>query len=43
MKVLFHKIKTYEGQTVEVLVEGSSKNDETKLTGRTRNGKTCKL
>ncbi|SDO90362.1 tRNA-i(6)A37 thiotransferase enzyme MiaB [Clostridium gasigenes] len=31
--------KTYEGQTVEVLVEGSSKNDLTMLTGRTRNGK----
>ena len=24
---------------VEVLVEGTSKNDETKFTGRTRNGK----
>lgn len=31
--------KVYEGKTVEVLVEGPSKNDETKLTGRTRNGK----
>lgn len=31
--------KVYEGRTVEVLVEGPSKNDETKLTGRTRNGK----
>ena len=31
--------KSYEGKTVEVLVEGLSKNDETKLTGRTRNGK----
>ncbi|NKF05425.1 tRNA (N6-isopentenyl adenosine(37)-C2)-methylthiotransferase MiaB [Clostridium gasigenes] len=31
--------KTYEGQTVEVLIEGSSKNDLTMLTGRTRNGK----
>lgn len=27
------------GKTVEVLVEGPSKNDELKLTGRTRNGK----
>lgn len=31
--------KIYEGQTVEVLVEGNSKNDLTMLTGRTRNGK----
>ncbi|WP_185966728.1 tRNA (N6-isopentenyl adenosine(37)-C2)-methylthiotransferase MiaB [Clostridium sp. HBUAS56017] len=31
--------KVYEGKTVEVLVEGPSKNDETKLMGRTRNGK----
>ncbi|MGG7177655.1 tRNA (N6-isopentenyl adenosine(37)-C2)-methylthiotransferase MiaB [Clostridium paraputrificum] len=31
--------KLYEGQIVEVLVEGPSKNDETKLKGRTRNGK----
>ena len=31
--------KVYEGKTVEVLVEGPSKNDATKLTGRTRNGK----
>ncbi|AYE32967.1 tRNA (N6-isopentenyl adenosine(37)-C2)-methylthiotransferase MiaB [Clostridium septicum] len=31
--------KEYEGKVVEVLVEGPSKNDETKLTGRTRNGR----
>lgn len=31
--------KEYEGKTVEILVEGPSKNDETKLMGRTRNGK----
>lgn len=31
--------KVYEGRTVEVLVEGPSKNDESKFTGRTRNGK----
>lgn len=31
--------KFYEGKTVEVLVEGTSKNDETKLMGRTRNGR----
>lgn len=31
--------KGYEGKIVEVLVEGPSKNDETKLMGRTRNGK----
>lgn len=30
--------KEFEGKTVEVLVEGQSKNDETKYTGRTRNG-----
>lgn len=30
--------KEFEGKTVEVLVEGQSKNDETKFTGRTRNG-----
>lgn len=29
----------YENKVVEVLVEGSSKNDDTKLTGRTNNGK----
>lgn len=29
----------YRGKIVEVLVEGYSKNDETKLTGRTRTGK----
>lgn len=33
------KNKEYEGKVVEVFVEGPSKNDETKLTGRTRNGK----
>ncbi|MGL4850465.1 MAG: tRNA (N6-isopentenyl adenosine(37)-C2)-methylthiotransferase MiaB [Clostridium sp.] len=31
--------KPYEGTVQEVLVEGISKNDETKLMGRTRNGK----
>jgi len=31
--------KAMEGKIVEILVEGHSKNDETKLTGRTRNGK----
>lgn len=31
--------KIYENMVVEVLVEGPSKNDETKLMGRTRNGK----
>jgi tRNA-2-methylthio-N6-dimethylallyladenosine synthase len=30
--------KEFEGKTVEVLVEGQSKNDKTKFTGRTRNG-----
>ncbi|MGL4569591.1 MAG: tRNA (N6-isopentenyl adenosine(37)-C2)-methylthiotransferase MiaB [Clostridium sp.] len=31
--------KKYEGENVEVLAEGTSKNDDTKLSGRTRNGK----
>lgn len=31
--------KDYENKIVEVLVEGSSKNDQNKLTGRTNNGK----
>ena len=31
--------KFYEGKTVEVLVEGPSKHDISKLTGRTRNGR----
>lgn len=31
--------KRYEGRVVEVLVEGTSKNDETLLTGRTREGR----
>ena len=31
--------KEYENQTIEVLVEGISKNDESKFSGRTRNGK----
>ncbi|MDT8716389.1 tRNA (N6-isopentenyl adenosine(37)-C2)-methylthiotransferase MiaB [Clostridium sp. 19966] len=33
------KNKSYQDKTVEVLVEGPSKNDETKLMGRTRTGK----
>ncbi|WP_297634584.1 tRNA (N6-isopentenyl adenosine(37)-C2)-methylthiotransferase MiaB [uncultured Clostridium sp.] len=37
------KNKQYEGTTLEVLVEGISKNDETKLSGRTRNGKLVNL
>ena len=31
--------KEFENQVVEVLVEGMSKNDETKYSGRTRNGR----
>ena len=31
--------KEYEGKIVEVLVEGTSKNDDTKFMGRTRTGK----
>ena len=37
-RVIAQSNKEYEGKVVEVLVEGKSKNDETKLTGRTRNG-----
>ena len=33
------KNKAYDGKIVEVLVEGTSKNDESKLSGRTRNGR----
>ncbi|MCF0148633.1 MAG: tRNA (N6-isopentenyl adenosine(37)-C2)-methylthiotransferase MiaB [Clostridium sp.] len=33
------KNKAFEDKIVEVLVEGPSKNDESKFTGRTRNGK----
>lgn len=33
------KNKEYEGRVVEVLVEGTSKNDENRLAGRTRTGK----
>ncbi len=33
------KNREYKEKTVEVLVEGYSKNDDTKLTGRTRTGK----
>ena len=33
------KNKQYQGKTVEVLVEGVSKNDSSKLMGRTRTGK----
>lgn len=38
-KIIADKNKEYQDQVVEVLVEGCSKNDDTKLTGRTRNGK----
>ncbi|MCG4734668.1 TRAM domain-containing protein, partial [Casaltella massiliensis] len=31
--------KSYEGKVVEVLVEGKSKTDENKFTGRTRQNK----
>lgn len=33
------KNKNYEGRIEEILVEGTSKNDNTKLAGRTRSGK----
>lgn len=35
--------KKYEGEIVEVLIEGLSKNDNSKFTGRTRNGKLVNL
>lgn len=38
-RICAEKNKAYVGKIVEVLVEGFSKNDETKLTGRTRTGK----
>jgi tRNA-2-methylthio-N6-dimethylallyladenosine synthase len=38
-KIVTRKNAEYMNKVVEVLVEGTSKNDETKLTGRTRNGK----
>lgn len=38
-KSVAKKNKECEGKILEVLVEGPSKNDEAKLTGRTRNGK----
>ena len=38
-RISAEKNKEYTGKIVEVLVEGYSKNDESKLTGRTRTGK----
>lgn len=38
-KIIAEKNKKYEGRTVEVLVDGLSKNDDTKVSGRTRNGR----
>jgi tRNA-2-methylthio-N6-dimethylallyladenosine synthase len=38
-RICAEKNKAYLGKIVEVLVEGYSKNDETKLAGRTRTGK----
>ncbi|MCY6958226.1 tRNA (N6-isopentenyl adenosine(37)-C2)-methylthiotransferase MiaB [Clostridium brassicae] len=38
-EIVERKNKEYEGKVVEVLVEGASKNDETRLTGRTRNNR----
>jgi tRNA-2-methylthio-N6-dimethylallyladenosine synthase len=38
-KISAEKNKEYLGQIVEVLVEGPSKNDDSKLMGRTRTGK----
>jgi tRNA-2-methylthio-N6-dimethylallyladenosine synthase len=37
--IMAKKNKSYEGKIVEVLVEGPSKNDETKYMGRTRTSK----
>lgn len=38
-KIIAEKNKKYEGRTLEVLVEGLSKSDDTKVSGRTRNGR----
>lgn len=38
-RIGYEKNREYEGKVVEVLVEGPSKNDETKLMGRTDTGK----
>lgn len=38
-EIVARKNAEYLDKVVEVLVEGTSKNDETKLSGRTRNGK----
>lgn len=38
-EIVARKNKEFEGKVVEVLVEGTSKNDESRLTGRTRSGK----
>lgn len=38
-RISAEKNKEYDGKVVEVLAEGESKNDEQKLTGRTRTGK----
>ncbi|GIM30647.1 tRNA-2-methylthio-N(6)-dimethylallyladenosine synthase [Clostridium polyendosporum] len=38
-EIIGRKNSEYDGKVVEVLVEGTSKNDETKLMGRTRNAR----
>ena len=38
-EIIAKKNSTFEGETVEVLVEGPSKNDPDKLMGRTRDGR----
>lgn len=38
-EISYKNNKSYYGKVVEVLVEGRSKNDINKLTGRTRTGK----
>lgn len=38
-EIVERKNKAYENRTVEVFVEGTSKNQESRLTGRTRNGR----
>src|SRR3712207_6384882 len=38
-EIMARKNKKFHGEVVEVLVEGPSKNDDTKLMGRTRTGK----
>ncbi len=42
-EITLSKNKDYEGRVVEILIEGKSKNDSNKLTGRTRTNKLVNL